>query len=96
MRLDAFTEFRGLATPTINDEDWRFTDLSSIYKKTIFAAKKIKMTIELLGVFFSRRYSYRLVFINGVFCKDSSIVTDKTEATYIGTLQDSLNCVMGS
>ena len=96
LRLDAFTEFRGLATPTINDEDWRFTDLSSIYKKQFSPPKKNQNDSRIARGFFRDDTGYRLVFINGVFCKDSSIVTDKPEATsYIGTLQDSFKLCDG-
>ncbi len=90
LRSDAYTEFCGLPTPTINDEDWRFTDLSSIYKKKFSPAKKNQDDNRIAKRFFRDDTGHRLVFINGVFCKDASIVSDKPKgAFYIGTLQES-------
>ena len=67
LRLDAFTEFRDLATPTTYDEDWRFTDLSSIYKKQFSPPTTNQNDNRIARRFYRDDTGYRLVFINGVF-----------------------------
>ncbi len=92
LRSEASTEFYDLANPSIKDEEWRFTDLSSIYKKKFSPAKLNQKDNHIAKRFFRDDAGHRLVFINGFFCKDASVISNNSEGSfYIGTLQESFN-----
>jgi Fe-S cluster assembly protein SufD len=71
LRKAGMARFAELGFPTLQDEDWRFTNVASIGKlpfKPVFEAAGSGLTIEdLADLTFGRLAAVRLVFLNGHF-----------------------------
>src|SRR6266700_7721426 len=69
LRKAGMARFAELGFPTLQDEDWRFTNLSPLVKlpfKPVFASSRDGLTTEALrGLTFGQLASIRLVFVNG-------------------------------
>jgi Fe-S cluster assembly protein SufD len=98
LRKTAMTSFEKLGFPTVHDEEWRFTNVAAIAKKTYkpagvasqkLAAKKIQPWI--LGQW----KSYRLVFVNGVFSAELSALQSLPSGVILGGLSQAVNTHQG-
>ncbi len=69
LRKAGIAQFADLGFPTVQHEDWRFTNVASIAKlpfKPIFQAPKNGISREALGNFtFGKLPAHRMVFVNG-------------------------------
>ena len=76
LRKAGMARFAELGFPTLQHEDWRFTNLAPIVKlpfKPVFESSSDGLTAEALAQFtFGRLDSIRLVFINGHFIPELS------------------------
>ncbi len=70
IRQEAFARFRELGFPTIKDEEWRHTNLSSLIEQD-FVLDEVKehnvVQSDLDDHFIDQLNAYRLVFVNGRF-----------------------------
>ena len=77
IRKAALARFAELGFPTLHDEDWRFTNISSIARlpfKPVFDRNLGGLTQESLRQFhFAGLNCNRLVFINGHFCDGTDL-----------------------
>ncbi len=62
------------ALPSTRDEDWRFTDLSALYRTTFQPASAATLTVADLDVWTTTDLPIRIVVINGVFSAEHSTV----------------------
>ena len=74
-----------LRVPTKKDEEWRFTDLSSLVEKKFVAAQPVET-----GYIASLRETEnsRLVFVNGKYVAELSDVSGLPEGVYVGNLAE--------
>lgn len=72
LREDAFARFCETGFPTTHDEDWRFTNVSSIAKASFKLASSAKVSREDLALFDLSGAVCQLVFINGRFARGLS------------------------
>src|SRR2546422_9325148 len=74
LRKAGIARFAELGFPTINDEDWRFTNVAPITKlpfKPVFAADRDGVDAETVGGFtFGQIPAHRLGFVNGHYLSD--------------------------
>ena len=69
--------------PTKKDEEWRFTDLSSLVEKNFVAAQPVEMYH---GKSLQETANSRLVFVNGKYAAELSDVSGLPEGVYVGNL----------
>jgi Fe-S cluster assembly protein SufD len=76
LRKAGFARFAELGFPTLQDEDWRFTNLAPIIKlpfKPVFEPTGDRLTREAVANFtFGRLDTIRLVFVNGHYVSELS------------------------
>jgi len=76
LRKAGIARFAEQGFPTINDEDWRFTNVAPITKlpfKPVFAADRDGIDAETVAGFtFGQIPAHRLVFVNGHYVSDLS------------------------
>jgi Fe-S cluster assembly protein SufD len=78
-----------LPVPTVRDEDWRFTDLSPLYRLKLQPTEKGQVAPSLLGLFALPEAGARLVFVDGRHAPELS--TTETEAgLFAGPLANAL------
>ncbi len=92
LRADALERANALTVPTLRDEDWRFTDLSPLYRLA-FRPSPASGTISAanLASFSIPEATTRLVFVDGVFAASLSTVSlsgDIIVAPLAGALSD--------
>lgn len=75
---------RGL--PSNRDEDWRFTDLSGLYKTSFAAPTAASLSLEEIDAFILADTPVRLVFVNGFFAPDLSAVDNLPAGLRVSTL----------
>lgn len=80
---------RGL--PSNRDEDWRFTDLSGLYKTAFTAPTAASLSLEEIDAFILAEAPVRLVFVNGFFAPDLSAIDNLPGGLSVGTLADAGN-----
>ncbi len=94
LRKAAMTRFAETGFPTVNDEDWRFTNVAPIAKlpfKPVIAYSRDGVDAAAIS-----RYSFtglkasRLVFVNGHFSKELSNILPQTGGIKIGSLAAAL------
>ncbi len=75
LRADALEHANALRVPTTRDEDWRFTDLSPLYRTSFPAAHAPAALIEsAIAPFVVSEAHGRLVFVDGFFAPEFSVV----------------------
>jgi len=94
LRADALERANALAVPTTRDEDWRFTDLSPLYK-TAFQpadapAELPRAAIERL---FVPEAGNRLVYVDGHHAPELSVVGE--DGVSVGTVADGMRVAAG-
>ena len=80
VRREAFRDFNRMGIPTVRNEEWKYTRISSLFDQeyaiadqhTTLTASDIQ-SLRLPG----HEYANELVFINGIFSKDLSAVRSK-------------------
>ena len=95
IRKSGISRFAELGFPTLKDEDWRFTNVSPIARlpfKPVFDYAPDGFSAKVLNQFnFTRIKSSRLVFVNGHFSKELSLVLPQKEGVTVGSLAAALN-----
>ncbi len=70
VRAEALERANALAVPTTRDEDWRFTDLSPLYKTTFqLALQPTDVAAAAIEPFVIPEAGSRLVFVDGTFAE---------------------------
>jgi len=89
LRGAALERANALAVPTTRDEDWRFTDLSPLYR-TAFqrAVAPTAVPGAAVAAHFLPEAGNRLVFVDGHYSPGLSVPQD--DGLYVGTLADAL------
>ncbi len=94
MRKSGMARFAELGFPTLQDEDWRFTNTAAIAKlpfRPVFAAAAEGLTREsLAGYAFAQLPAHRLVFVNGIFAGELSAVGSLPDGVVISSLAQAL------
>jgi len=87
LRAEALERANALAVPTTRDEDWRFTDLSPLYKTpyTVAAAPEA-LPRDAIAQHFVHEAGSRLVFVDGHPVPELTLVGD--EGLSVGTVAD--------
>ncbi|HEX3586403.1 MAG TPA: Fe-S cluster assembly protein SufD [Candidatus Angelobacter sp.] len=75
LRQDAFARFAEIGFPTTHDEDWRFTNVTAVSNTAFELAGTEVVSKEQLGPFGVSQFACCLVFVNGLFSQELSIVT---------------------
>ena len=88
------TSFEKLGFPTVHDEEWRFTNVAAIAKKTYKPAGIPSQKLPLKKIqpwILGQWKSYRLVFVNGVFSAELSALQPLPSGVILGGLSQALN-----
>jgi Fe-S cluster assembly protein SufD len=91
LRRKAFARFCEIGFPTTHDEDWRFTDVSAISNSTFRLGKNAGVTPSQLLPWRVDGARYQLVFVNGHFAPELSLVGEPNESVTIAGLARELN-----
>ena len=89
-RSEALERASALSVPTTRDEEWRFTDLSTLYRlklKPADAAGQVDSSV--LKTLFFPEASVRLVFVDGRFNDEASSIIEK-HSVRVASLQRAL------
>lgn len=93
VRRDAIERFSDVGFPTIQDEDWRFTNVSPIIRTSFTLAPEspIKISSNEIKRFTVPGLSYSLlVFVNGRYSPENSSLKSLPETVKIGSLTQAL------
>jgi Fe-S cluster assembly protein SufD len=74
LREDAFARFAEVGFPTTHDEDWRFTNTSTIAKTPFKLATTANVSREDLALYDLSGAICQLVFVNGRFARELSVL----------------------
>lgn len=78
---------RQFTLPTTRDEEWRFTDLSSLRQVTFQAsAQKVELPDSDVSALIPEAGNSRLVFVNGVYAPGLSAVADLPDGVVVSNL----------
>jgi Fe-S cluster assembly protein SufD len=87
LRDNAATWAKELAIPTKKDEDWRFTDLSSLLNIQFQSASTISLETEAIAPLLLPECSQsRLVFVDGIYASHLSSIAGVSEGIFVGNL----------
>lgn len=86
LRQKAFDRFSDVGFPTTHDEDWRFTNVSTVAGTPFELAKPASVTREQLEPFGAAGFACQLVFVNGLFAKELSKVDALPAGVKVGSL----------
>lgn len=80
VRMEAFRDFDRMGIPTAKNEEWKYTRISSLFDNEYTIADR-NSTLTAAGIEAARLPGYEkaneLVFVNGVFAKDLSVIRSK-------------------
>jgi Fe-S cluster assembly protein SufD len=94
LRADALERANALAAPTTRDEDWRFTDLSPLYKTAYQPARApSELRRDVVEPFFLPEAGSRLVYVDGHYVPELSAIG--TGGLVAGTVADSMRGAPG-
>jgi Fe-S cluster assembly protein SufD len=75
LRAEALERANALTVPTTRDEDWRFTDLSPLYKTALRpCAQPADVSASAIAPWLIAEAGSRLVFVDGVFASNLSVL----------------------
>jgi Fe-S cluster assembly protein SufD len=74
------------ALPSTRDEDWRFTDLSALYRTKFQLAQPATVTATALEAWTASDLPSRIIFINGVFSPEHSTLDELPPGITVQTL----------
>src|SRR3954466_13316991 len=82
LRMRAVERANEMSVPTTRDEDWRFTDLTSLYRSSFrpISSAPVLQASGLSDLFIPEAHS-RLVFVDGVYAPDLSSVAEQQGVT---------------
>jgi Fe-S cluster assembly protein SufD len=90
LRQSGLASFAGQGFPTLQDEDWRFTNLAPVAKLNFHPAKPAAVNgaepQAIADSVFAGLAGQRLVFVNGFFCPQLSTVRDQPNGVRIESL----------
>ncbi|MDY6939896.1 MAG: Fe-S cluster assembly protein SufD [Cyanobacteriota bacterium] len=87
IRDRAAARLQELAIPTTRDEDWRFTDLSSLLEVQFQAPAEIEVSPEAIAEYFLPETAQsHLVFVNGKYAPTLSNVEGLSEGVFVGNI----------
>lgn len=92
-RQAGMKRFGELGLPTLHDEDWRFTNVAPIAKlhfKPGFDAGDRVAAAELEAFAFSKQAGCRLVFVNGHYAPELSVIRNLPSGVKVGSLASAL------
>ena len=92
VRKDAISKFAELTFPTQKDEEWKYTNISSLQRHN-FSPVTVKANVssETINKFlFDKMEHSLLVFVNGNFSPELSKLTDIPKGVVIGSLAEAL------
>jgi len=93
LRKDAMAKFSELSFPTIKDEEWKYTNITPLFKHSFKPAASIS-EIENAQVdqfTFDDLKGYLAVFVNGIYSKDLSRLENLPKEVVISSLEDAIN-----
>lgn len=93
LRKAGLARFSEIGLPTLQDEDWRFTNVAAIAKLPFhpsFDPTTGVTAAELADFAFAKQPGSRLVFVNGHFAPQLSLVTALPEGVKVGSLAAAL------
>src|SRR5205823_7594007 len=92
LRKSGITHFAELGFPTVQEEDWRFTNVAAIAKlEPVFSPTSGRVNLSQLSDFhFSGIENNRLVFVNGVFSKELSRILPQAQGVRIMSLAEAI------
>ncbi len=92
VRKDAISKFAEITFPTQKDEEWKYTNISSLLKHNFSsAAVKVNVSSETINKFlFDKMEHSLLVFVNGNFSPELSKLIDIPKGVVIGSLAEAL------
>ena len=99
MRREAIDSFANLGFPTVQDEEWRYTNVAPITRTPFQAARpgSIHCAVELIETtYWKEPVAARLVFINGHYSPQFSVLSNAARALEIGSLAASLKNGLGA
>jgi Fe-S cluster assembly protein SufD len=88
-RARALERASALAVPTVRDEEWRFTDLSPLYRSRLQPAAGGQVEADRLALFEVPEAGHRLVFVDGRFGYELSTTLEQHGA-FVGPLAQAL------
>jgi Fe-S cluster assembly protein SufD len=93
IRKDAIEKFASIDFPTQKDEEWKYTNISSLQKHNFSpSAVKANVSSETVNKFlFDKMEHSLLVFVNGIFSSELSKLIDIPKGVVIGSLAEALN-----
>lgn len=91
MRESALSIVQERGLPSNLDEDWRFTDLSGLYKTSFAAPTASSLSLEEIDAFILADAPVRLVFVNGFFAPDLSAIDNLPAGLSVSTLGNADN-----
>jgi Fe-S cluster assembly protein SufD len=86
LRQDAFARFSETGFPTTHDEDWRFTNVAAVSNTAFELAGPEAVSKEQLKTFGVSGFACHLVFINGLFAPQLSILASMPKGVTVGSL----------
>jgi len=94
LRADALERANALAVPTTRDEDWRFTDLSPLYKTAYQPADApAELSRGAIEQMFVPEAGNRLVYVDGHHVPELSVVGE--DGISVGTVTDGIRVSAG-
>ena len=91
-REDAFAEFDRVGFPTVREEDWKYTNTSLIARTAFTPSFESATTLngELSKFTFAEARDSRLVFVNGIFQRESSSVSSLPAGVVVVNLAEAV------
>jgi Fe-S cluster assembly protein SufD len=92
VRKEALKNFSELSLPTLKDEEWRYTNISPLFKYNFsLSPDDVKLSDMLLSKFrFDDLHASLVVFVNGRYSKENSKLFDLPEGVIIGSISDAI------
>jgi Fe-S cluster assembly protein SufD len=91
-RKDALSNFSRLEFPTIKDEEWKYTSIAPLLKYNFIPSyeKKIVSKEFIKSLLFDEMEHSLIVFINGRFSAENSILLNLPEGVIVGSIADEI------
>lgn len=91
IRKSAIDEFSKLPIPTQKDEEWKYTNISSLLKQNFIAANRVKINSERINKFLFDELEHSLmVFVNGQFSPELSKLEDVPKNVRVSSLAEEI------
>ncbi|HEY6446253.1 MAG TPA: Fe-S cluster assembly protein SufD [Acidobacteriaceae bacterium] len=90
LREEAFARFCSTGFPTTHDEDWRFTNVAAIARTAFRPAASDQTSQTGVGAFALPGAAAQLVFVNGRFVKDLSLLANLPNGVTVASLREQI------